>query len=242
MPFFKRQKMVTNIVFVAMTDFGPDLDTLAAFPSEDVKDTLPIALKAYRQLYIAESEKYAHMSYFFNGGYNHPVAGEDRLVIPSPEVHTYDQFPAMSTEKIVSTVEAAIAKRNYEFIAINIAAPDMVSHTGNLHASIKAVEVVDAALARLEKAILKVKGYLIVTADHGNIEGLKNPKTREVDTEHSTNPVPFILIGSRLPRTGLRKSGKLGDIAPTICDLFHLRKPKEMTGSSLIEKRFRLKI
>jgi len=236
--FFKRKVFLEDLVFVGMTDFGPDLDILSAYPSEDEKNTLPMALKAYRQLYIAESEKFAHATYFFNGGYDHPVAGEDRVVIPSPKVRTYDMLPQMSTPQIVDYVVDDISREKHDFIMINFAAPDMVAHTGNLQASIKAAEAVDVALNRLEQVIAHHKGILIVSADHGNLEGLTNGSTGEIDTEHSTNPVPFILVGTPLPKDALRGGGRLADIAPTILELYHIEKPQDMTGESLIKAEY----
>lgn len=231
---FKRKKIPKNLVFVAMTDFGPDLPgVLSAFPSRDIPDTLPMALKAYRQLYVSESEKYAHMTYFFNGGYDHSVADEDRVLIQSPKVATYDQRPAMSTAKLTSTVVTAIRKKQYDFIGVNFAAPDMVAHTGHLHASIRAVEAVDAALGHLYKAVSAAQGTLIITADHGNIEELKNVRTSEVDTEHSANPVPFIYVNQQYRKLPLKKSGRLADIAPTILNVMAVKKPSAMTGDSL---------
>jgi len=236
---FKRKVYLEDLVFVGMTDFGPDLNILSAFSSEDVPNTLPMVLKAYRQLYIAESEKYAHVTYFFNGGYNHAVAGEDRVVISSPQVRTYDLQPEMSTKEIVDYVVDDIEKDKHDFIVINFAASDMVAHTGNLQASIKAAEVIDSALHRLEQAVEHHHGKLIISADHGNIEELINKDTGEVDTEHSGNPVPFILLGSKLPKDSLRDSGRLADIAPTILDIFDITQPKEMTGESLIKSEFK---
>jgi len=231
---FPRRKVPKNLVFVAMTDFGPDLPgVLSAFPSQDIPDTLPMCLKAYRQLYVSESEKYAHMTYFFNGGYDHPVAGEDRVLIPSPKVMTYDQRPAMSTVKLVRVVKQAIRKRSHDFVALNFAAPDMVAHTGHLHAAVRAVEAVDRALGDLRQAVLAVNGTLVVTADHGNIEELKNVRTGEVDTEHSSNPVPFIYVNRKYRTLPLKKSGRLADIAPTILNLMSVPKPDAMTGKSL---------
>lgn len=231
---FRRAKVLKNLVYVAMTDFGPDLPgVLSAYPSRDIPDTLPMALTAYRQLYVSESEKYAHMTYFFNGGYDHAVAGEDRLLVASPKVATYDKRPAMSTVALARTVIGAIQKKTHDFIALNFAAPDMVAHTGHLHASIAAVEAVDVALGQLRKAVLAVNGTLIITADHGNIEELKNVHTREVDTEHSANPVPFIYVNRQYRKLPLKKVGKLADIAPTILNVMAVKKPAAMTGTSL---------
>ncbi len=231
---FKRQKVVKDIVFVAMTNFGPDLPgVLSAYPSRDVQTSLPEVLKAYRQLYVSESEKYAHMTYFFNGGYDHPIAGEDRVSIPSPRVRTYNLRPAMSTTKVTQCVIRDLRTRKHDFIGVNLAAPDMVAHTGHLHASIKAVEAVDHALAQLHAAVAKAHGTLLITADHGNIEELRNPRTGEVDTEHSTGHVPFIVVNDEYRKYHLRQLGKLADIAPTILNIMNVSKPEVMTGHSL---------
>ncbi|MDP2789724.1 MAG: 2,3-bisphosphoglycerate-independent phosphoglycerate mutase [bacterium] len=232
---FRRNKVLKNLVFVAMTDFGPDLPgVLTAYPSPDINQTLPMALKAFRQLYVSESEKYAHLTYFFNGGYDHPVAGEDRVSIPSPMVSTYDRRPAMSTAKVTQYVSRDIRKGAHDFIALNYAAPDMVAHTGHMHAAVKAVEAVDRALGLLTAAVRQVHGTLLITADHGNIEELKNVRTGEVDTEHSANPVPFIFVNDLYRKLCLRKTGKLADIAPTVLNIMNIPKPKEMTGHSLL--------
>jgi 2,3-bisphosphoglycerate-independent phosphoglycerate mutase len=193
-----------------------------------------MALQAFRQLYVSESEKYAHMTYFFNGGYDHPVAGEDRVSIPSPRVATYDHRPAMSTAKVTQYVIRDIRKAAHDFIAINYAAPDMVAHTGHMHASIRAVEAVDHALGSLAKAVRQAHGTLLITGDHGNIEELKNVRTKEVDTEHSANPVPFIFVNEVYRELQLCKRGKLADIAPTVLNIMNVGKPKEMTGRSLL--------
>ncbi|RJO59147.1 2,3-bisphosphoglycerate-independent phosphoglycerate mutase [Candidatus Parcubacteria bacterium] len=237
-PGFARKKVLRNLVFVAMTDFGPDLPgVLSAYPSRDVPETLPMALKAFRQLYISESEKYAHMTYFFNGGYDHPVGGEDRVSISSPKVPTYNLRPGMSTLKLVHYVKKDLRFNKHDFIAINFAAPDMVSHTGHFRASIKAVETVDKALGELKAAVFKIHGTFVVTADHGNIEELKSLTSGEVDTEHSNNPVPFILAGQGCHGLKLRKFGRLADIAPTILEIMDVPKPLEMTGRSLINNK-----
>lgn len=233
-PFFKRKVVLKDLFFVGMTEFGPDLsDMKAAYPTDPPENTLPMVLKEYRQLYIAESEKYAHITFFFNGGYDHPVGGEDRIIIPSPKVPTYDLRPAMSTLRITRTVQRDLEKSRYDFFAINIAAPDMVAHTGNLQATIKAVEAVDKCLGDLKASVEKAHGFMLITADHGNAEEVLNTKTGEVNTEHSPYPVPFILFGDQLPKPTIRDHGRLGDIAPTILDLFGIEKPHEMTGESL---------
>ena len=231
---FTRSRVVQDLTFVAMTDFGPDLEgILTAYPAEQIKNTLPKVLADMRQLYIAESEKYAHVTYFFNGGYADPVDGEDRVMIPSPAVKTYDLAPAMNSGIITDRVVEAIEAKTYDLIVLNYANTDMVAHTGNLPASIAAMEATDACLKRLSGAVVAADGLLAVTADHGNIEELKNLLTGEVDTEHSTNPVPLYLIAKSLTQIKL-KPGKLGDVAPTLLRLIGHSVPPEMTGENLV--------
>lgn len=228
---FKRKKVLKNIVFVALTDFGPDLDLiLTAYPSPDLSGTLPMVLDGRKQLYVAEKEKYAHVTYFFNGGFADPVASEDRVLIPSPNVASYDLKPEMSVFKITSRVLKELPK--YQFIAINFANPDMVGHTGNLKACIKAIEAVDKCLGKVKARVLKKNGTLVVTADHGNAEKMIDLKTGEMYTEHTSNPVPFILIEPRKKNRQLKR-GQLGDVAPTVLKLMGIGKSKEMTGKTL---------
>jgi 2,3-bisphosphoglycerate-independent phosphoglycerate mutase len=235
--YFNRKKFLKNLLFVAMTDFGPDLDSiLTAFPSSDLKKTLPMQLADLRQLYIAETEKYAHVTYFFNGGYADPVVGEARRVIPSPDVKSYDVTPAMSSGKLSQEVISNLAKNKYDFTVLNLAAPDMIGHTGNLAAGVKCCHEVDKYLGEIVEAYLRFPGTFLVTADHGNIEEMINLKTGEINTEHSANPVPFILVNKSLGnKVKLSQGGVLGDIAPTILELLGLNKPKEMAGKSLIK-------
>ncbi|MDD2807738.1 MAG: 2,3-bisphosphoglycerate-independent phosphoglycerate mutase [Patescibacteria group bacterium] len=228
---FKRKKVLKNILFVAMTDFGPDLDSiLTAFPSADLTHTLPMVLKNYRQLYIAEKEKYAHITYFFNGGYADPVGGEDRILIDSPKVSNYEKTPSMSTPLIVNRVVKEF--KNYDFIGINFAIPDIIAHTGNIIAAIKSVEEVDKQIERLVKAVVKLSGTLIITADHGNADKMLDLKTGEMYTEHTDNLVPFILFQAKGTIKSV-KNGKLGDVAPTILKILAIPKPKKMTGKTL---------
>lgn len=236
---FKRRKFLKNLCFVAMTDFGPDLDSIvSAFPSVDLKQTLPMVLADIKQLYMAETEKYAHVTYFFNGGYSGRVNGEDQAVIASPDVKSYDATPAMESRELAKTVIYYLKKKKYDFTVLNFAAPDMIGHTGNLEAAIKCCHEVDKCLGQIIKAYLEVGGTVIVTADHGNIEEMINLATGEINTEHSTNPVPFIIINKQYRgenKIRLKERGILGDIAPTILALMGKKKPKEMTGESLIK-------
>jgi 2,3-bisphosphoglycerate-independent phosphoglycerate mutase len=231
---FVRKKVLTNLCFVSLTDFGPDLPgVLSAYPSRVLKNTLPFALRGLRQLYIAESEKYAHVTYFFNGGYDHPVVGETRLIIKSPQAYSYNEKPAMSAYELTSTVAAALKNSQYDFIVVNFANPDMVAHTGDLKASIRAVGVVDECLGNLKKAISEVNGTMIITADHGNIEELRDIKTGQVNTSHSSNPVPLIIFSKNIPKTMKLKRGVLSDVAPTILHMMNIPKPPEMGNKIL---------
>jgi 2,3-bisphosphoglycerate-independent phosphoglycerate mutase len=235
---FQRKKWPQNLFFIALTDFGPDLDSIrTAYPSREVKNSLPFVLKNFRQLYIAETEKYAHVTFFFNGGYDHPVAGEERINIPSPKIKSYDLKPEMSAGKITDYV---LKKLNLSdrpnFITINFANPDMLGHTGNLQATIKGIEFLDQCLKKIVSQVINQEGIVIITADHGNAEEMINLKTGEVDTQHSTNPVPFLIVSSQFKNLKLRKDGILADVSPTILDLMRIEKPKEMKGKSLIKQ------
>ncbi|MFA6466324.1 MAG: 2,3-bisphosphoglycerate-independent phosphoglycerate mutase [Patescibacteria group bacterium] len=230
---FKLIKKIENLLFVALTDFGPDLErVLTAYPGIDISDTLPMALKDIRQCYIAETEKYAHVTYFFNGGYDHPVGGEDWVNIPSKDVASYAQKPEMSTFEIAEEVIKYVQEDKYDFIMVNFASPDMVGHTGDLAAGIKAVEFVDKAVGQIIDAILAKHGTIIITADHGNVEEMINLETKEIDTEHSKNPVPLIIVSH--DNFKLVTNGQLANIAPTILDILGLPQPKLMTDKSLI--------
>lgn len=230
---FKRVKIPKCIRFVAMTDFGPDLPhVLTAFPSRDIKNTLPVALCPRHQLYMAESEKYAHVTYFFNGGYAEHFCNEYWVKVKSVEVDSYASAPEMSAKVITDLVVRAIKRSDFDFICVNFANPDMVGHTGDFEAGKIAVKAVDRGVEKIIKALLHSGGEGIITADHGNVEEMINLKTGEIDTEHSVNPVPFILIGKPYKDVRLKK-GKLADIAPTILKMMKVDKPKEMTGKPL---------
>lgn len=229
---FSRKKFPKNIRFCAMTDFGPDLPhVFTAFSSRDIYDGLAASLKDYKQIYIAESEKYSHVTYFFNGGFADPIAGEKRVRVPSPLAPRYDAVPEMSAAAVTGAGLKAL-KDKMNFICINFANPDMLGHTGNLQAGIKAVEFVDHCLGDLLKKAGE-ETTLIITADHGNIEEMLNLETGEINTEHSTNPVPFILVNKN--KFQLRDNGILADVAPTILELLNLSEPAAMTGRSLMK-------
>lgn len=239
---FKRRKKLNHIYFVAMTDFGPDLnDIITAYPGIDLNDTLPMVMSDHTQMYLAETEKYAHVTYFFNGGYSGVVDGEVQKMVPSPDVKSYDETPSMSSDKLTRAAVSNInTKKNswkYDFLVMNYAAPDMIGHTGNLEAGIKCCRRVDKYLSKVIRAYLSVNGTVVITADHGNIEKMINPQTKEIHTEHTTNPVPFIIVNKKLrDRIIFRRNGVLGDIAPTILNLLGLKKPAKMKGRSLIQR------
>jgi 2,3-bisphosphoglycerate-independent phosphoglycerate mutase len=184
-------------------------------------------------LRIAETEKYAHVTFFLNGGREAQFDGEDRIMIPSPKVATYDQKPEMSAYQVIAKLEEAIASGKYDLIVVNFANPDMVGHTGVMTAAIEAVDVIDACLGRLRAAVEKAGGVLLVTADHGNIEMMKDPVTHEPHTAHTTLDVPIIAANAK----GKLKlgNGRLADVAPTLLALMGIDKPAPMTGHSLIE-------
>ncbi len=233
---FRRQKILKDLVFVAMTDFGPDLDkVLTAYPSIDIDGTLPSVLHNVKQLYIAESEKYAHITYFFNGGHPDAVGGEDRINIPSPIVESYDQVPEMSADKITEVVINNIREGNYDFYGINFANADMIGHTGNLGAAIKAVECIDRCIGRIMREVLARDGVLFITADHGNVEEIIDVKTGKIDTEHSSNPVPFFIVANKkLAKKQVLPAGRLADVATTILAVMGIESSREMTGRNLL--------
>ncbi len=233
---FKRIKRVKNLFFVALTDFGTDLDNvLTAFPSIDIPHTLVDALNDLRQLYLAEREKYSHITYFFNGGYDKPVNLEKRLFLPSKDVVSYDLKPEMSIKELAHKVINYIKNDKYDFITLNIANPDMVGHSGNLESAIKAVEEVDKYIGKMVNVVNSKKGSIIITSDHGNIEEMINNETGEVCTTHTNNLVPFILIDN-YGKYKLKKKGMLANVTPTILDILNIDKPKSMTAKSLIIK------
>ncbi len=232
---FKRRRVAHNIRFVAMTDFGPDLQhVLTAFPGRDVKNSLPAVLQDLKQLYAAESEKYSHITFFFNGGFDDSHFNEEHLRIESLRIPRFDMAPEMRAEELASAVLKKLHTGNYHFIAMNFANADMVGHTGNLEASIRAVEVLDACIGRIWKEVKTLGGHLVVTADHGNVEQMIDGSTGAIETEHSTNPVPFIVAGPGLEGFRELPRGVLADVAPTILDLMGIRPPEEMNGRSLL--------
>ncbi len=223
--------------FVTFTNYDETLLPYVhiAFKKEEIKNTLGeyISKLGLTQLRIAETEKYAHVTFFFNGGEEKQYEGEDRILIPSPKVETYDMKPEMSAGEVTDKVVDAINSKKYDVIILNYANPDMVGHTGSLEATIKALEFLDGCVKRVVDAIENNDGTLLITADHGNAEQMIDYKTGELHTAHTTNPVPLVLIGREDVKL---KEGRLADLAPTMLDLMNLAKPAEMTGESLIEK------
>ncbi len=232
---FKRKKIPKNTRFVAMTDFGPDLPGIfTAFPSPDIENCLPEVIDDnYKQLYISETEKYAHVTYFINGGHADPLNGEKREFIKSPPIRSYAKRPQMNTEKLVERIIKYIKADKYNFICVNFPNPDMVGHTGDFEAGKMAVKIVDDAVKRVVDNILKKNGQIIIIADHGNADEMINSKTKEFMTEHTLNPVPFIYIKKGIKKRKI-KNGILADVAPSLLKIMEIEKPKEMTGKTLI--------
>lgn len=235
---FKRQKILTNLCFITMTEYEKNMAAEPAFPPEFVEMPLSrvLALSGKRQLKLAESEKERFVTYYFNGQRELPFPGEDVKITPSPKVATYDLLPEMSgaaqTEKLLSAINSGL----YDLIVINYANPDMVAHTGDLAASIKACEFVDGWMRQIYDRVMQSEGWsFLITADHGNTEELINLKTGKVDTEHSAFPVPLLIIGRDwLNRGHTLKRGVLGDVGPTILKILGLNQPSSMTGHSLL--------
>ena len=223
-----------DLLYVCFTEYDATMPNVRiAFPKESPKNTLGeyVSGLGLRQLRLAETEKYAHVTFFFNGGVEEPNPGEDRILVPSPKVATYDLQPEMSAPEVCEKLVAAIESGVYDLIIINFANPDMVGHTGVLSAAVKAVETVDACTGRAAEAVLRAGGQLLILADHGNCEVMVNPDGSPM-TAHTTNPVPLILVGGGTHR--LASGGRLCDIAPTLLSMMGLPVPKEMTGRSLL--------
>ena len=235
---FAREKKL-DLTFVCFTDYDETIgNKMIAFKKEEIKNTFGEFLAAHHmtQARIAETEKYAHVTFFFNGGVEEPNEGEDRILVPSPkEVPTYDLKPEMSAPIVCDKLVEAIESGKYDVIIINFANPDMVGHTGVESAAIKAIETVDACVGRAVEAIKAAGGVLFICADHGNAEVMVDEATGEPWTAHTTNQVPFVLVGAD-PAYKLREGGRLCDIVPTLIELMGLEKPKEMTGESLLVK------
>jgi 2,3-bisphosphoglycerate-independent phosphoglycerate mutase len=238
-----------GIFFVTMTEYERGLPVAVAFPPDLITECLAkvIADAGLSQLHAAETEKYAHVTFFINGQREEPFVGEDRLLVPSPRVESYADRPDMSERELTDKTVAAIRENKYDFIVINFAAPDMVGHTGNLEATVEACQFTDICVGRIVEAALARDGVVVITADHGNAEEVVNLQTGGVDKEHSTSPVPLIIVGKQyegmnmgLPEgvgadlTLVPPVGVLGDVAPTVLKILGLEQPPEMTGRSLI--------
>lgn len=238
---FERDR-IDPLHFLTFTQYDSSLSVLVAFEPQNLTNILGevVANAGLKQFRTAETEKYAHVTYFFNGGRETPFDGEDRHLVNSPMVPTYDRAPAMSAAEVTDIAVDAISKQMYSMVVINYANPDMVGHTGMMDASIKAIETVDTCLGKLLESISQAGGTALITADHGNAEYMKDDKGNPW-TAHTTNPVPFILVegeGAKIPGHGgevrLRSDGRLADIAPTILHILGLQQPEDMTGRSMI--------
>ena len=234
---FERPNMKT--FFVCLTTYDITIKNVhVSFGPQSLDNTLGeyLAKNGKTQLRTAETEKYAHVTFFFNGGVEEPNEGEERLLVPSPKVATYDLQPEMNANELTEKVLAKIDEDKYDFIVLNYANPDMVGHTGVVEAAIKAVETVDTCVGKIVEKILSKGGQALITADHGNAELMQDPETKTTITAHSTNPVPFIVVGEENKSSKLREGGRLSDIAPTVLAMMDLEKPEEMTGETLIIK------
>jgi len=232
---FVRKTVRKNILFVTLTEFGSELGSaVAAYTNRGITGTLVEALRSESQYYVAESEKYVHVTYFLNGGYDRTRFGERRVHIPTHRVERYDQKPQMRAKEVGRAVVRALGQ-GANFVCANFANADMVGHTGNLPATVQACEALDGALADIWKAVQRRCARLIVTSDHGNAEILV-ASDGTPDTEHNPNPVPFCIAGSIPARLRLRSNGELADIAPTVLALLGVEAPEQMTGRSLLRK------
>lgn len=246
---FDRGAYMQNLTYVTMTEYDKDLPVSVAFPPEAIERPVArvISEAGLKQLHIAETEKYAHVTYFYNGGQEKAFPNEDHVLIPSPHVASYDQKPAMATREITERLEKELAKGEYDYYVVNYASADMVAHTGNMQATIESLEVLDECIDRVIEAVLAVNGIAFITADHGNAEELINLQTGAMNKEHSTSPVPFIAVANtwkdnspyQLPGGGaalntIQPVGILADVAVTVLETFGLTAPPEMTGRNLL--------
>jgi 2,3-bisphosphoglycerate-independent phosphoglycerate mutase len=238
---FARARRIAFAAALGLTEYSEELNPFLAtlFPPIDLSETFGevIAEAGLRQLRIAETEKYAHVTFFFNGGRETVFPGEERILVPSPKVATYDKQPEMSAPEVTDQVVAAIRSGRFDTVILNYANTDMVGHTGDLAAAIKAVETVDHCLGRLAAAVEAAGGTLVITADHGNAEMMRDPETGEPHTAHTLNPVPFIVVNPPRAAAGAGarvENGRLADVAPTLIDIMGLEQPAAMTGHSLL--------
>jgi 2,3-bisphosphoglycerate-independent phosphoglycerate mutase len=232
---FERVRVPQLAAFVSLTEYSKDFDIPVAYPPERLENTFGeyIANLGLLQLRIAETEKYAHVTFFFNGGIEAPNEGEERILVPSPQVATYDLQPEMSAYEVTARLVEAIEGGRYDAIICNYANGDMVGHTGNFEAAVKAIEILDECIGRVAAAVEKVGGEMLITADHGNAEQMLDPKVEQPHTAHTLNPVPLIYVGKS--STSLMENGALCDIAPTLLQIMGLNQPAAMTGRSLLQ-------
>ncbi|MFA6953207.1 MAG: 2,3-bisphosphoglycerate-independent phosphoglycerate mutase [Patescibacteria group bacterium] len=246
---FDRGTYFKDLFFVTMTEYDKDLPVIVAFPPEEINYPIArvISDAGLKQMHIAETEKYAHVTYFFNGGHEQAYPNEDHVLIPSPHVSSYDRKPAMSVREITERLVKELAKGTYDFYVVNFANADMVAHTGNMQATIESLEILDECLKQVVEAVLAINGALYITADHGNAEELVNMQTGSIDKEHSTSPVPLIAVanfwkdtspyiipGGMSALNSAQPVGILADVTVTILETLGLPVPEEMTGRNLL--------
>ncbi len=236
-PHFRRKKLPALCGFVTLTPYDPSSDIPFAYGKPDVAQTLGevISAQGWKQLRIAETEKYAHVTYFFNGGREELFDGEERILVPSPKnVRTYDEKPEMSAAEVTDKLIQALDAGQFKFAVVNYANPDMVGHTGNFPAAVRAIETVDQCLGRIVKWVEANDAFAIITADHGNCENMRAADGQPL-TAHTLNAVPFVVVDPEQKKSAqIRAGGSLCDVAPTLLGLWEIRPPKEMSGRSLL--------
>ena len=232
-----RERVPKNLHYVCMTQYDKNFSLPVVIPPESMANILANVMGGLnmRNLRVAETEKYAHVTYFFNGGVEQPFPGEERVMVQSPKVATYDLKPEMSAAGIADAVVKATEDGSFDVIIVNFANADMVGHSGKIEPTVKAVETVDACLGRIESAVRAKGGAILITADHGNAEMMIDPQTGGPHTAHTTNPVPLIVIAENSKKFALKANGSLRDISPTMLGMLGVDEPKEMTGSDLRE-------